>query len=118
MNKEKKRISNAKWRSKNPDYDKRRYKNNPKYFRDNALKIREKRVEWFQKYKSTLKCEICGESDPIVLDFHHNDPAEKKYLVSNMVRDGNSLDTIKNEIAKCIVLCCNCHRKIHAKYSE
>ncbi len=67
---------------------------------------------WFKEYKTSLSCERCGESHPACLDFHHVDPGEKKFSVSNH-HERPSLEALKAEIAKCCVLCSNCHRKEH-----
>ena len=66
-------------------------------------------------FKLQHKCCICGESEPCCLDFHHLH--DKKFEI------GYSMDvTVENlmeEIEKCIVLCANCHRKLHAgKYDH
>jgi len=63
--------------------------------------------------KSELKCEICGESHPACLDFHHKDSSQKLYELSRLCSRGVSIQSIKNEIEKCSVLCANCHRKLH-----
>lgn len=55
----------------------------------------------------------CGENHPACMDFHHVNPDEKIHEVSMMVHNGYPLETIKIEIAKCLVLCSNCHRKEH-----
>ena len=68
---------------------------------------------WFLEYRKTLKCEECGENHPATLDFHHKDPSQKDFDVSVLVTSDRSLETIKREIAKCKVLCSNCHRKLH-----
>jgi transcription elongation factor Elf1 len=66
----------------------------------------------FKKRLSEIKkssgCLDCGESNPIVLDFDHL--KDKKYNVSRMIHDGFSWAAIKKEIAKCEVVCANCHR--------
>lgn len=67
--------------------------------------------EWFNNYKKELKCSNCGESDICCLDFHHINPNEKEKAISEMI--SCSIDKIKEEINKCIVLCANCHRKLH-----
>lgn len=59
--------------------------------------------------KATHPCP-CGESDIRCLDFDHI-RGEKDRNISRMVRDGYSLESIKREIEKCVVLCANCHRK-------
>jgi hypothetical protein len=90
------------WRAKNADRS-----------RFLAKRQRERKDEWFRLLKSQLACERCGESDPACLDFHHKDPAKKDGEVSKMIRTHSTL-RISEEIAKCSVLCANCHRKLHA----
>jgi hypothetical protein len=55
-------------------------------------------------------CSICNENEPACLDFHHL--GGKDMTVSAML--GMNDDRVKEEIAKCVVLCANCHRKHHA----
>ena len=63
------------------------------------------------KIKSGLGCAHCGETDFRCLDFHHLDPSTKSFEVSSAwVRSWKDLES---EIAKCGVLCANCHRKAH-----
>lgn len=67
----------------------------------------------YQEFKGSLACSICPEDDSSCLDFHHRDPSTKEYAVSNMVaRYGKA--RLLAEIAKCVVLCRNCHAKVHA----
>ncbi len=61
-------------------------------------------------YLSYSKCEECGEYDFAVLTFHHV-RGIKKMDVSQMAAQGYSIKAIKAEIAKCIVLCFNCHAR-------
>jgi hypothetical protein len=70
--------------------------------------------EWLQAYKKTLRCSLCPETHPACLDFHHLDAATKVGRVSNYASFNFSIDRIKAEIAKCVVLCANCHRKHHS----
>lgn len=55
-------------------------------------------------------CTGCRESDPIVLEFNHVDPAAKLGNIGQMIRDCVSKERLAAEIAKCEVLCANCHR--------
>jgi hypothetical protein len=78
-------------------------------------KVRNKeRRERFHALKQqlNLKCEFCGETDVACLDFHHKNPKEKERTVGRM--HTCSIEAVMAEIAKCQVLCANCHRKLHA----
>lgn len=58
------------------------------------------------------KCQRCGYSTYLgALDFHHLDPNEKDFTIGN--RDFRLVDCIE-ESKKCILICTNCHREIHA----
>jgi hypothetical protein len=63
--------------------------------------------------KSDFGCAICRENDACCLDFHHPDHTSKHKDVAHWVRC-NSLENIVLEICKCVCVCANCHRKIHA----
>lgn len=70
--------------------------------------VKEKLVE----YKGG-KCERCGYDKCIsALEFHHLNPEEKEFGIgaSGATR---SLERMKAETDKCILLCCNCHRELH-----
>lgn len=55
-------------------------------------------------------CFDCGGAFPIeVMEFDHRQPAEKRYLVSQMA-GRVKLATLLDEIAKCDIVCTNCHR--------
>ena len=57
------------------------------------------------------KCQKCGETRKYVLDFHHKEKDDKEFTIGRLEK--GSLDLIKAEIDKCIVLCSNCHREFH-----
>lgn len=91
------------------------YYENNKPKEKKRIKARKEEIKtFFRELKKTLSCEICSESTPICLDFHHNDSSEKDFNVSQASFNGLSRDTIRKEIDKCTVLCANCHRKRHA----
>lgn len=50
------------------------------------------------------------------LEFHHLDPNEKDFNIGQV--KCRSLNAIKSELDKCILLCANCHREIHAGLME
>lgn len=65
--------------------------------------------------KRQLECRICGESDIACLDFHHLDPSTKEFDIA--LASGQqawSWEKVLTEIRKCVCLCANCHRKVHA----
>lgn len=78
---------------------------------------KDKRREYrrrLHQIKSERGCERgCGETHPAALDFHHRDPASKKHKVSDLTSRIRSWQVIEDEIAKCDVVCANCHRKEH-----
>ena len=59
-------------------------------------------------YLQVHPCCDCGESDPVVLQFDHLG-TDKAGLVCRMVIEGFSWQTVVAEIAKCDVVCANCH---------
>lgn len=69
------------------------------------------KMEEKQEYKQNLSCKKCGEKRFYLLDFHHRNPKEKDYTISDKSR--LSLSQLQNEIDKCDVLCANCHREWH-----
>lgn len=85
-----------------------------KYQRDHAREIY--KTVW--EYKNDIGCQLCGESDPACLDLHHRE-VDEKYKRGTRAYDGQwSLDRLISELDKCIVLCANCHRKIHYYFGK
>ena len=59
------------------------------------------------------KCEICGYNRATqVLQFHHLDPSKKEFTIGG--NHSLSLEKLKKEVDKCILLCSNCHGELHA----
>lgn len=77
--------------------------------------LRERNYLFVNDYLKKNPCIDCGENDPIVLEFDHVSIESKNKNISIMVRDCNSLEKIKEEIQKCEIRCCNCHRRRTAK---
>lgn len=75
---------------------------------------RDARTTWFRRWclDQQLSCS-CGEADPVCLDFHHKNPTTKLGQVPVLSSRGWSKERIVAEVAKCTVVCANCHRKTH-----
>jgi hypothetical protein len=63
--------------------------------------------QWFHDFKATLSCVDCGVSHPAVIQFHHE--GDKEANVSRLVNKNRSVERVMKEVAKCVVLCANCH---------
>ena len=72
---------------------------------------RNKRRKWFEDFKSQHGCAICPENDPCCLDFHHPRD-DKEFNISKHVTN-LSIDELVIEMNKCVLVCANCHRKLH-----
>ena len=86
-------------------YPRRNYKRNKANIRRNQM--------WLHNFLKTKQCEWegCAVNDPDMLVFDHLNPAEKREHVSIMVHSSFGLESIREEIAKCRVLCANHHQK-------
>jgi hypothetical protein len=72
-----------------------------------------------QRLVTELKRKPCmdcgGIFPPECMDFDHRDPSDKVQGVSRLVFRRYSRDRILAEIAKCDLICANCHRiRTHA----
>jgi len=97
-----------------------RYKEDPEYKEKcNILTkkhgdiYRKQGAAYIRELKEDSQCVYCEEAHPACLSFHHRYPSEKEYNIPRMVADRLSIAKIKEEIAKCDIVCENCHRKIH-----
>lgn len=97
--------------------DKRTYQDRKEYLLKAVAARRKKLKQMAIDYKGG-KCQVCGYNKCVgALEFHHPDPNEKEFGMS----DGGwtrAWEKIKNEIEKCMLVCANCHREIHAKWSS
>ena len=63
------------------------------------------------------KCCICGfDKYQEALEFHHVNPEEKEFQIGGGNTIIKALDKQLQELKKCILVCANCHRGIHAGY--
>lgn len=71
--------------------------------------LRRERWERLKNLKTATGCLKCGETDYRCLEYHHRDPATKERCVSAML--ASSWKAVEKEMAKCDLLCANCHCK-------
>lgn len=94
-------------------YNKQYYQENSPYF----IEAKHRRIEeidaFIRQQKVGLSCKHCGNNDVRVLDFHHRDKDGKEVGISHIRARGWGDKRILQEIAKCEVLCANCHRIAH-----
>ena len=88
---------------------KKYYDYNKEKFLSRNKEFRKDRMVYLNDKKST-GCIICKEKDIGCLDFHHL--GDKKYNISSIFTS-LSIKEIEEEIQKCVILCANCHRKLH-----
>lgn len=94
-------------------YRREHYEKNKKKYIDKASVWKKDFVKWWKEYKRTFTCGKCGENHPACIDFHHTSD-NKENNVSQLVAK-SSKEILMKEIAKCIPICANCHRKLHWK---
>ena len=90
-----------------------RCRNNSKVSRGHQGKYKKARYRLRKAMTDKLKsvpCADCGGTfDPICMDFDHKPGVEKRDDVSGIIC-GRSDANVAAEIAKCEVVCANCHR--------
>lgn len=59
-------------------------------------------------------CKVCGEKAACCLSAHHLDPTTKEFMLASAWGFRPSEERLRRELAKCVCLCENCHRKVHA----
>jgi 5-methylcytosine-specific restriction endonuclease McrA len=71
-----------------------------------------------RRVKATLvaeaggECVVCGYDRHLgALQFHHVDPSEKQFALA-AVGTALSLARARAEVAKCVLLCANCHAEV------
>ena len=82
--------------------------NSPKK-KANNRRYQQRARGWINDIKVEKGCVECGyNKHPAALDFNHRNPLEKSFNISRNTK--KSWHLIEAEIAKCDVLCSNCHR--------
>lgn len=81
-------------------------------------KVQKWRINTKQRMVDSMggKCQICEYNKcNNALEFHHMDPSKKEFELKDAMERPKSWEKIVIELRKCILLCSNCHRELHAK---
>jgi len=106
-NKDKVNRYRIKWR--NNDENRRKEAEQKKKVRPIRSNNERTKLKELREYKGN-KCALCGYNDiPKILHFHHL--KDKLFEISK--RRYLSLENLKREANKCILVCPNCHAIIH-----
>jgi transposase len=82
-----------------------------------AVARRRRRVKQILVAEAGGACSICGYSRcAAALHFHHLDPAQKTLAIS-LAGVTLSIDFMRAEAKKCVLLCSNCHAEVEAGVS-
>ena len=80
--------------------------------RSEAVSRRRLRIKQILVAEAGGKCSVCGYSRNVAaLHFHHLEPSEKVIPLSAWGMS-YSLDTLRAEARKCVLLCSNCHAEV------
>jgi hypothetical protein len=109
---QRKRVLREQDRDAYNEYQRDYYAENSDRIKSQVTARRKANRKIIRKYLAEVKsvaCKDCGQEYPSqCMDFDHL--FDKRFNVSEAASGNYSLDTIKAEIAKCEVVCSNCHR--------
>jgi hypothetical protein len=93
-------------------YKQEHYAANRERYIDQAMQRKRnlalERATFLMEFFRTHPCVDCRETDPIVLEFDHR--TDKAFGIARGLRD-RSWRALAEEMAKCDVVCANCHRR-------
>lgn len=91
-----------------------RTKNKTVYNPVTEAKRRKKKKDYMSTIKMESGCIRCGFKEaPSALVFHHREPNEKSFEIGTRGY-AKRRELLDAEIAKCDILCANCHNMLHA----
>lgn len=103
---------------KQKEWKKNNYEVNKKYFADRQRERRKQFRDIAQKLKA-VPCADCKQTYPsFVMDFDHV-RGEKEFEISDAQHGLPSIKRFLAEIAKCDIVCANCHRiRTHSRKED
>lgn len=93
-------------------YNREHYKNNKVKYRKSRNMYKESVAMEIRTLKESTPCADCGNSYPYyVMDFDHLPGFKKEYNIGDLFNNRFFSKTrVHKEIAKCEIVCSNCHR--------
>jgi transposase len=83
--------------------------------RAEAVVRRRRRVKQILVAEAGGRCRLCGYDRHVAaLEFHHLDPNAKEFGLAQ--RGAHSIDRLRAEVSKCVLLCSNCHAEVEAGF--
>lgn len=121
---EERRQYQRRWRERHPGYALKAAHKHRRNLPDEVRKERDREARqkrhaakkaYVDELKAATPCADCGQNfPPYVMDFDHL--GDKVDNVSVLLTKACGLEKIKAEIAKCEIVCANCHReRTHAR---
>jgi transposase len=85
--------------------------------RQEAVVRRRRKVKEILVEEAGGRCRLCGHDRRVAaLEFHHVDPRVKEFGVAQ--RGARSIDLLRAEVRKCVLLCSNCHAEVECGRSS
>jgi hypothetical protein len=86
--------------------------------RQEAVARRRRKVKEILVAEAGGCCRLCGyHRCGAALQFHHLDPSAKEFGVAARGA-ARSIDRVRAEVRKCVLLCSNCHAEVEAGFSS
>lgn len=77
----------------------------------NRVKKTQKLIREIVSLEKSSGCSLCGyNKTPTAIEFHYINQQDKENTISQI----KTFATLSAEIDKCIMVCANCHRELHA----
>lgn len=78
--------------------------------RKRLKKVKIKQRDYVRSVKNDQPCTDCGQKYPFyIMQFDHREPDKKEFTIGRIAQLTPSMERLKAEIAKCDLVCANCH---------
>lgn len=77
-----------------------------KFYQEELIKQKQ---DYMLAFLNDKACMDCGYSNILALEFDHRNPLDKEHTICDLMSNSKQLTVLKMEMAKCDVVCRNCH---------